>query len=194
MISHLHKVIYVHIHKTGGSSIEAALDREEQVNQTPSGAVASVRGKHMTAAQIRAVVGPDVWESYFKFSVVRNPWDRVHSYWWSTARKRTGQPFPDWLAEQELGRQHWSRPQAEWLRTSYGLIEMEFIGRFEVLEQDFHRMCQTANIAPRELPHILNRNTPGRPHYRDSYTGEHRKLIENFYHEDIERWEYRYAD
>ncbi len=37
---------------------------------------------HMTAKEIRAVVDEDIWNSYFKFTIERNPWDWVVSYYY----------------------------------------------------------------------------------------------------------------
>ncbi|MEX0450735.1 hypothetical protein V6X62_02735 [Spiribacter sp. 218] len=38
---------------------------------------------HMPAASVRKALGDKIWNSYFKFSVERNPWDQVVSrYYW----------------------------------------------------------------------------------------------------------------
>ena len=66
MISHEHKFILVHVPKTGGTSIEDSL---------------GLKGpRHNTALQYQEYF-PEYWERYFTFGMVRNPWDRVFSYY-----------------------------------------------------------------------------------------------------------------
>jgi hypothetical protein len=80
----------VHIHKTGGTSITAALEpylAKGDIATGPSfGAIRNTLcmrrhgiKKHSRAAAARRAVGPDVWDSYFTFAFVRNPYRRVTS-------------------------------------------------------------------------------------------------------------------
>lgn len=70
-------------------------------------------GPHMTASQVRELVGAEVWDSYLKISVERNPWDRALSrYWWQRQRweeqDRTDFPsLSDYLAWLEHNKPHW---------------------------------------------------------------------------------------
>ena len=74
MIDHRSKLIFIHIARTGGTSIEASLVGKDWWLVDPS-------SKHISAKQARDLYGKDIWEAYTKFSVVRNPWDRVVSMW-----------------------------------------------------------------------------------------------------------------
>ena len=65
-------LIFVHITRTGGTSIEVALAGQDWWQISP-------QTKHLSARQIRIQVGEEKWSDYFKFSIVRNPWDRVVS-------------------------------------------------------------------------------------------------------------------
>ena len=93
IISNSHKFIFVHILKTAGTSICAALDPTLRWNDVILGGTAfgeQVNGpykdrfgllKHATARQIRAVVGDEVWVSSFTFTIVRHPYTRMVSFY-----------------------------------------------------------------------------------------------------------------
>ena len=68
--------IFIHINKTGGSSIKQALGAKFQ---------------HKTAMEKIEELGLKVWQRKFTFAVVRNPWDRVVSqYHYRTRTNKTG--------------------------------------------------------------------------------------------------------
>lgn len=54
---------------------------------------------HATAAEVRALVGATVWDSYTKLSVVRNPYDYAISRYYWEARLGPLPPFRQWLLE-----------------------------------------------------------------------------------------------
>jgi len=62
--------IFVHVQKTGGNSVRTAL-----------GADIFDPYKHFFARELRDIHGEAIWESCFKFTFVRNPWDRLVSWW-----------------------------------------------------------------------------------------------------------------
>ena len=71
MISKNLKCIYIHIPKTGGMSIESMLGEDlKKIHQS------SIKIKHGTPKEWKY---SKYWEYYYKFTFVRNPWDRVVS-------------------------------------------------------------------------------------------------------------------
>ena len=75
----LNNVIFVHPPRSGGTSIEQSFGwRDEQQ-------------KHLSASSIRKIIGEDLWSRSFKFSIVRNPFDRAVSMycapWYKNIRK-----------------------------------------------------------------------------------------------------------
>jgi hypothetical protein len=85
-ISHKHRFIFFHIPKTAGSTLEKELCRQLGENEwrtkwaCPAWGTGTGRGsqeftKHMRPWLARKRLGRDLFNSYFKFSTVRNPWD-----------------------------------------------------------------------------------------------------------------------
>ncbi len=55
---------------------------------------------HMSAARIRTLVGEDVWSSYYKFAIERDPWDKAISlYYWRTRNEEPRRPLLQFLEE-----------------------------------------------------------------------------------------------
>src|SRR5689334_12041430 len=102
LISHRKRFIYTKTVKTAGTSVESYFEpycmregewtfshaREESVSEAGivgirSGEPLEIQGviwwNHMPAKTIRALIGDAVWNDYFKFCIVRNPFDAVVS-------------------------------------------------------------------------------------------------------------------
>lgn len=103
LISHTRKFIYMKTVKTAGTSVEVYLQDlcvpdemkgkiSERTNaiMTENGVVgargADVQSQpffnHMSAAQVKAKVGDEIWDEYRKLCVIRNPYDKVVSWFW----------------------------------------------------------------------------------------------------------------
>ena len=80
-------LIFIHVQKTGGTSIEETLGI---ANEWTNGSTPECQGvpfvpklfdKHDTATTAKAYYTDAEWTAAFKFSIIRNPWDRLVSYW-----------------------------------------------------------------------------------------------------------------
>lgn len=96
IISPGRRYIFVHIPKTGGTSMALALEARAMKDDMMLGDTPKAKNrrhklkdvktagrlwKHSTLADIDGLIGPDALSGYFCFTLVRNPWDRVVSYY-----------------------------------------------------------------------------------------------------------------
>ncbi len=83
LVSHSHKLVFVHIQKTGGQTVSKVL--KENISD-----ISRFKPKHAPAIQANDEL--EGWDEYFKFAFVRNPWDRLVS-WYSMIRNVHSAPL-----------------------------------------------------------------------------------------------------
>ncbi len=204
--------IFVHIPKTAGKSVTAALDRHA------SRGLAHRRTIHETMAEFhrrqqdetvrpglfrrrkRIERMPQGWDDYFSFAFVRNPWDRVVSMY--SFYRRMGYPwiahvdtFEQFVGDLESGAQylldiHGPRPQVDFVTDFRGRQIVSFIGRFENIAEDFAKICDTIGVGC-DLP---RRNVSERSDYTEYFTGELRDTVGEIYADDIAMFGYSYGE
>ena len=84
ILSHSHKFIFICNGKTGTSSIEAVLQPYQEGEDFEVGVDGLYTPKHVPPATLRSQLGPEIWDEYFTFTFVRNPWDWfVSQFFWN---------------------------------------------------------------------------------------------------------------
>src|SRR6056297_3397320 len=179
-----YKCLFIHINKNGGRSIEYALQLTKF---------------HATAMEFKKEIMPDLWDNLYKFAFVRNPWDRVISlYKYRILRGRIDQKtsFKQWAEEMFSNpsliskRKRVNVPQTHWLVDEEGKFIVDFIGRFENFDADFNRLCKIINVKA-TLPHL---NKTQHKHYSFYYDDKTRSIIENYFKEDIDTFNYKFEE
>ncbi len=220
MISHTYRCVFIHIPKTAGSSIETRLGRPVTKGRNQQDHRALCHIQPLTAAEMltllrrgdretilkrlkyrlqrRDFLTPEQYRAYFKFSFVRNPWARAHSWYKNVMQdplhqKELGVPpdctFADFIANHL---DTWAmRPQLYWLRDCRGDIPLDFIGRFERLEEDFTRVSTRLGLPEAPLPHLIR---SGGPPYQEVYDRRSRALIARRYAEEIAFFGYTFEN
>jgi hypothetical protein len=206
LVSYHKKFLFVHIFKTAGTSITDSFARfcYRPGSSRPSNWMALLSTnwkkihrvpikKHATALQIQAAMDREIFDSFFKFSFVRNPWDwQVSLYHYILDRPKN----PGYEETKKMGsfrnfvfsRENLSFTQTSCLVDESGNLLVDFVGKFENLDQDFQTICHKVDISA-SLPHI---NKSKRTDYQDYYDAETRDLTARLYAEDIERFGYTF--
>lgn len=180
--------IFIHINKTAGTSISKALGFPNK--------------RHLTAKQVIKIVGKPAWENAYKFTVVRNPWDKVVSHY--NYRIKTNQTqmkdkmidFSDWVKvtygpdkdKRYYDQPRMFQPHINWLLDDKDEFNLEFVCKFENLVDDFHKVTQDIHYSAR-LPHL---NKTNRVRYRDFYDHETKKIVADWFAKDIDLFKYQF--
>jgi len=188
LISTDRRFAFVHVPKTGGTSICRAL--AEPSDMTFIGKLQYPIGKRM-----RQEVGDQKWTELFTFAFVRNPWSRLVE-WYIAIRQRPSHPhhvrargqlvqFEEFLKyAPNFGIPIW-RNQVDWIMDGDRII-VDFVGRFETLRDDFAAVCQKIGVTA-ELPYKASQFD-----YRAFYGPKLRGFVTEKYSRDIEAFGYAF--
>ena len=231
-ISHNLNIIFIHIPKTGGGTIEKSLGIfGEDNNGSLKVNYDILYGKdddkllqHLTLQNIK-ITKQNEFDKYRKISFVRNPYDRmVSEYLWRTQIYGKRQiEFKQYIFEEAIPRKNGENvfvknfykdenlvplmdihylDQYKFLINKYGNIDIDFIGKFENLEEDFFKIFNfkiaetkihksKSNylyyLYKKIIPFLLRKKA-----YRRFYDNETKDLIENEYAEDLKKFNYSF--
>ena len=206
LISYHKKFLFVHIFKTAGTSITDSLARfcYRPDSTRPSNWMAFFSTnwtkihrkpikKHATATEIRDSLDREIFNSVFKFTFVRNPWDWQVSLYHYILENPENHGYEETMKMGSFRNFVFSREKLSFTQTSClvdesGNLLVDFVGKFENLDEDFQTICHKVGISA-NLPHI---NKSKRTRYQGYYDAETRDLTARLYAEDIERFGYTF--
>ena len=180
MINHEKKCIFVHAPRTAGSSVERAICGNDWWR-------ISRFQKHISASKAKEIY-KDYWDDYFKFSFVRNPFDRVvslyHMDFYSNIGHRSGKSISYFL--KKLIVPPWENQDLQC--SAYLDSEVDYIGRFENLKQDVGFVFDKLGVnSPLE-----KRNYTKHRHYSTYYTKEDIRNVQKLFEQDIQTFHYEF--
>lgn len=204
IVSHKHQFIFIAVPKTGTHAVRQALrphlgdQDEEQVGlfvqkKLNNEKLSAIKHGHISCLQAREALGEEIWNNYFKFAFVRNPWDRYISFCAFMHRKnpkfqRTPELFLRRMIEKpEIQQRILFRPQAELLCDEQNEIMLDFVGKHESFQQDFDHICEQIGV-PSSL--LENVNASQHKHYKDYYNSQLIERVRQFYQLDIQAFSY----
>jgi hypothetical protein len=186
-----HRCIFVHVPKTAGISVIHSL-------------FGAYIGGHRTAAEYRRIYRSD-FDRFLTFAFVRDPWSRLSSAFRFLKRGGVNELDTAWAAEHlapyetldqfvlgwltdeavRAGSPHF-RPQGHFLCDRRGRVLIDFVGRFERLEEDFSTVCRRLGLE-RELG-SQNRGVPA--DQEEELSTEAREIVRRVYEADFRLFDY----
>ncbi|MBN2087481.1 sulfotransferase family 2 domain-containing protein [Candidatus Peregrinibacteria bacterium] len=208
IISHKKKFIFFACGKTGTTSIEKILKKyhddkfiveniEKELELLRKQNSKPYHLKHVRPSFVKKYVDKEIWDEYFKFTFVRNPWDWVYSQFCYNYKYLINKTlkFEDvhvdaiWYMlkifdQSDDNEGYYQHPFAY---SEDGSLLVDFVGRFENLQNDFNRICKIIGIKAKNLPHM---NKTIHSEYKNLYSQEAKKLVDKYYKKDIELFKY----
>jgi hypothetical protein len=199
-ISHKYKCIFIHIPKSAGTSIETSpifFDSKETTGKAPAG--------HTSCLQFQNLF-PNEFKEYFKFSFVRNPWDRLVSAYFHYRQnilnygdKKNYEKYlykydsfdefiRKFVNEDNIYKIIHLKPQYEFLCDCNNNIMVDFVGRVENIEKDFKIICKKIGV----IYKLKNKRKTRHGHYSNFYVKDTMKIVERVYKKDIEFFGYKF--
>ena len=206
-VSDSRRVLFVHVPKTGGSSVDRIFDREVPDSRR-------VEGRQRHAPYGRLLRAEPELADYWSFGFVRNPWARMVSYWTMVrdvfAKAEAGsareieklrkQPeawlpegeyrddFDRFVMEGTLALRKVGRPQVKTLTA--GARQVDFVGRLETFDRDIAVVRERLGLPAVEAPPHVNRSKHG--DYREYYSDQTRDHVAQVFAADIEAFGYTF--
>ena len=234
IISHTHKFLFLKSIKTAGTSIEAALSticsgddvvtplNNYAFNRDENSSVQhqamnydtldwwdhETLGQHVDAATLKRHLPEEIWNSYLKISIARNPWDRLVSLFaWRNKntplvkpRKRfyhhLGVPFDEF---KYIRRNFLKYARGDWETNDRfyildGELCVDYVIRYENLHESFAQLCEKLGVPPIELPRLKTGIRPGKIHYSRYYDEEAKAIVAERHQNDIRLFGYQFEE
>lgn len=215
MISHLHKCIFIHITKCAGSSIEHGLEvnckdpksvnYENAVGWCPK---LKLYMQHATPQQMldTGLIKRSDWDRYYKFIVVRNPWDRAYSdYFWLMRHSCAIGSFADFISAKgkfadilirtpENFRGEHLYQQKDYFFVDGAPIQYDRVIRYEALTLGLETVSRDLNLLPTAFASRINQFPKRIRHYSHFYSDGRKRLVETKLKHDISFLNYAFED
>jgi len=197
------RTVFIHIQKTGGSSVRKIL-------KVQLGDLEELGFKHDLARWHYESISE--WDECFKFAFVRNPWDRLVS-WYSMIEQnkellnqtrnklweyviRQSNSFDEFVINctQEVddfdGKKSFLYNQLDYLTDIHGEMLVDFVGKYESFEEDMQYVLRSLRLSGDAT--FTHENRSKHKHYSGYYTEDLKNIVAERYARDIEYFGYTF--
>ena len=215
MISHKYKLIFIHIPKCAGSSIKDYYFDEPVIDwKVPNYEILygwcpkrQIHLQHATSKQLleTGLISKDHWSEYFKFTFIRNPFDRAYSdYLWIQKDRKIRGSFQEYI----LQKGNFDKVLNDCSDKNYrgdhvisqtdffdfeGHYKMDFVGRFESLNNDIEKLNKILGIQ-KPFTYHSKKNKNRLDHYSLFYSAKTKRMVAKKFSDDLNKLDYRFDD
>jgi len=192
MISHTHQFIFVHVPRTGGSSFELAVGQA-----TASDSKTRLLGntdfpeKHKGFEYYHTNY-PIEFGNYYKFTIVRNPFDRIVSQWfWRTTviKDLEGMRLKEFIISRPDSSLYYKKFKLSGFSIQDSLKQFDYIGRFEDLNNTYKFLFEKLHI---QQNNKICSNRTIHNNYHEYYNEETIDIVNDKYNLDLELFDYKF--
>ncbi len=188
IISHTLKIIFIHVQRTGGSTLINLLKSE-------LGSDLEILSQHGNARTSESYL-LEKYADYYTFGFTRNPWERILS-WYSLIHRNDPKNLDqerkrfetfiesDWASDFTTQQFHYNT--LDYFSNNKGLIKADKIFRYENFETEIRSLFNKFNFPLKEIPKINNTNPKI---FQNFYTKKSQNLIAEKCKKDIEYFNY----
>lgn len=214
IISRGRRYIFVHIPKTGGTALSLALEARAMkddilIGDTPKALRRRARQKtllgsgrlwkHSGLADIHGLVSNAEMADFFVLTLVRNPWDRMVSYYhWlqlqgfdhPTVKLAKTLGFGEFLRDASLQKSVHGTPYASYITDQSGVERCNLFARIEHLAEDILPFETHLGFSLGQIGRV--NSSPREPDYRGYFSDDDAEIIAQNCATDIARFGYEF--
>jgi hypothetical protein len=209
LVNNKHRFIFFHLFKCGGNSLRQVFNDHAKGGQELLGVHCQPRDlKHHY--DVRGQVSQDRFNEYFKFTIIRNPFDFLLStyhyvrkfkshYMHEVCINMEFKDFPKYymflLDEHIKTRPHGANRLTQlydWIIDENGKPFMDFVGKLENINEDTKIILNKIGLPPNVKVPIVNVNKMNDKPYREVYDANTRAFVEKNFKKDLEYFEYEF--
>lgn len=207
IISHSKKFIFIHNYKVAGTSVRDTFSKYNNrtfLSSRLPDKLKIITGEypkiysaqfdhHIKAPELKRTLDSEIFNEYFKFGLVRNPWDwQVSLYKFMLKRKDHWQhelakkfkgfdDYLDWRVNEDL------HLQKEFFYEENQCL-MDYIGKMETLDNDFPKICERLEVKL-NLTH-KNKSRPVNEGFKKYYSQKTIDMVDEAFSDDIKLFDY----
>lgn len=216
LLSLKYNFLFVHIAKTGGTSVRAALQplrwRDpwyyplflcSRLSHLSGHRIGTKFPRHSRIVAAKEMLPEAFFQGLYKFAIVRNPWDLQVSSYHHIRRERPNliahikdfDHFLQWKLDPQRTYQYHIdtsiQSQLDYLIDLRGELQVDFIGRHESLGADFAHICEEIGVKKLKLPH-KRQAKDRKKDFRSYYSDDLAQQVGDYFSRDIEALGYRF--